>query len=247
MAQPRCARHIVSLWLLGPLPLCAGTRNVGVIVLNQSAAPVSVIENAEDRSREYFLPAGIRLTWINAVADIDWEGPEVILRAAILSHAPRTRRIESCGSALPKRNGGLQIFVYYDRVAALSRAADLPIQVVLSGVLAHEIGHMLLRSSEHSVAGLMRGEWGIRELEELGQGRLGFTPQQKRQMGNDTVSQGRKNYWGNPTRRSKSRNRESDRNGSRTGSIFRWSKPGSRLRYAFSSHRKPSSGFARFA
>jgi hypothetical protein len=129
-----------------------------------------------------FQLAGIRIRWINASADIDWQGPEIVLRAAILNQAPPSRSIDSFGSALPKKKGGLQLFVYYDRVMGLSRHAEFPVHMILAGALTHEIGHMLLASSEHSVAGIMKGEWGLRDVQELGQGLLHFTPQQKRQM-----------------------------------------------------------------
>ena len=60
------------------------------------------------------------------------------------------------------------MLIYYDRVVGLSRLANLPVDVVLSGALAHEIGHLLLRSPKHSVGGVMRGEWGMRELNAQG-------------------------------------------------------------------------------
>jgi hypothetical protein len=90
--------------------------------------------------------------------------------------------MEVFGTALFGKTDGIQFFIYHDRVVGLSRLSTLPVDVVLSGALSHEIGHSLLRSPDHSVAGVMRGEWSIRELNELGQGLLGFTPQEKLRM-----------------------------------------------------------------
>jgi len=89
---------------------------------------VVLIESAEASSRQALQPAGVRLSWINAKADLNWEGPDLVLRAA------------------------------------LSRAAELPIEVVLSGVLTHEIGHVLLRSPAHALTGVMKGEWQVRVI-----------------------------------------------------------------------------------
>jgi hypothetical protein len=155
---------------------------VGVLVRNLSGAPGTIIQKAEADCQQAFLPAGIKVSWINAAADATWEGPDIVLRAAILPRAPRSRGMDVFGSALPNKRDGFQMFVYYDRVIELSRRAELAVHLVLSGALTHELGHMLLRSANHSVAGVMRGEWSKRDLEELGQGLLRFTPQQKQQM-----------------------------------------------------------------
>jgi hypothetical protein len=72
--------------------------------------------------------------------------------------------------------------LYFDRITSLSRLGELPVHLVLSGAFAHEIGHLLLASTGHSVGGVMQGAWGKRELNELSQGLLRFTEQQKLQM-----------------------------------------------------------------
>jgi len=171
-----------QIWPSQPIRSAAANPNVGVLVRNLSDAPSYVIQRAEAECERVFQAAGIQVSWINASADVNWTGPDLVLRAAILPEAPRSRFIESFGSALPKINDGFQLFVYYDRVLGLSRRGELLEHLILAAGLTHEIGHMLLRSSKHSVAGVMKGEWGIRDVEALGQGLLGFTSQQKRQM-----------------------------------------------------------------
>jgi hypothetical protein len=173
---------LCAAWHAGAANNDDAIAKVGVLVRTLGDAPGTIVEKAEDECQRAFLRAGIKITWINAAADVAWEGPDIVLRAAILPRAPRSRGLDVFGSALPNRREGVQLFVYYERVFALSRQAEVPVHLVLSGALTHELGHLLLRSSEHSVVGVMRGVWGKRELEELSQGRLRFAPEETRQI-----------------------------------------------------------------
>jgi hypothetical protein len=174
---------VVPLWPVSATPDDrAAMPHVGVLVRNLCQAPAETVQRAEAACDKMFQAAGIRVTWINRVDDISWQGPDVVLRGAIVPRAPASRGIEVFGTAFLLKSEGSQMLIYYDRVVGLSRLANLPVDVVLSGALAHEIGHLLLRSPKHSVGGVMRGEWGMRELNAQGQGLLGFTRQQKLQM-----------------------------------------------------------------
>ena len=49
--------------------------------------------------------------------------------------------------------------VYYDRVDWLAKRAQYPRAPVLGRAIAHEIGHLILRSNAHTETGLMREVW----------------------------------------------------------------------------------------
>lgn len=55
--------------------------------------------------------------------------------------------------------------IYLDRVAWLSEAAGVNRGVVLGRALAHEVGHLLLGTSAHAQAGLMRAVWSCEALQ----------------------------------------------------------------------------------
>ena len=55
--------------------------------------------------------------------------------------------------------------IYIDRVAWLSEAAGVDRDVVLGRALAHEVGHLLLGTSTHAQAGLMRAVWSCEALQ----------------------------------------------------------------------------------
>lgn len=49
---------------------------------------------------------------------------------------------------------------------------------ILGIAIAHELGHLLLALQGHTTEGIMRGEWGLRDLRNATFGMLLFTPQQ---------------------------------------------------------------------
>jgi hypothetical protein len=188
---------IAGLLTTGPARLCgedglSTTPRVGVIVRNLTDLSEKTLVKSEADSRGVFLAAGIQVAWINATGNVTWNGPDIVIRAAIVPHAPKSRGGDVLGIAAPSQADGIQLFIYYDKVLALSWLTDLPVQAALSAALVHEIGHMLLQSSSHSVAGPMRSEWGGRELNELSSGLLRFAPKESAQMRSYVLS-GRRN------------------------------------------------------
>lgn len=53
-------------------------------------------------------------------------------------------------------NQGRLVYVFDDRVCALSSHSGIPYSALLGRVLAHEIGHVLLPFNSHSLTGIMR-------------------------------------------------------------------------------------------
>ena len=49
--------------------------------------------------------------------------------------------------------------IYADRVKAVSRNVQVQFPIALGHALAHELGHVLMRSDEHAPAGIMRATW----------------------------------------------------------------------------------------
>src|SRR5690242_7514343 len=87
--------------------------NVGVVVRNFSAAPPDLVQKAEVNCQQIYRGAGIRLTWINSVEDVRWEGPDLVFRAVILPQAPPSRSLAAFGTALRERQ---ELLLYHDRI-----------------------------------------------------------------------------------------------------------------------------------
>jgi hypothetical protein len=178
---------VISALVFGAEAPVSSPVRVGVIVRNLCRADGAAVREAEDRCAAPLRAAGIEISWINSVEDVTWYGPDVILRAAIL---PKPKGLRTCvlGAALPFQADGVQIFVAYDNIVLLSRRAGLPVSWVMSAALMHEIGHVLLGSTEHTFAGIMRAKWERSELNQIGWGWLDFAPEERRRMHSRALS-----------------------------------------------------------
>ena len=154
--------------------------NVGVVVRNLSTAPPDMVQKAEAACQQIYSAAGIRVTWINSVEpDVNWEGPDIVLRAVILPQAPPSRALGAFGTALRDRQ---ELLLYHDRIVRFGKIVDLPAHLMLSVALVHEIGHLLLDSDNHTPSGIMRAEWGQDDLNAIRRGQFHFTSDQIRRM-----------------------------------------------------------------
>lgn len=100
------------------------------------------------------------------------------MRAEILPHAPRGFSPQALGYALPCAERGMQVTIYADRVETVSGSALAAFHRVLGHALAHEIGHVFLRSCGHDNSGLMKGVWAKSEWQRAAVSILPFTPGQ---------------------------------------------------------------------
>jgi len=84
--------------------------------------------------------------------------------------------------------------VYYDSAQMLVKTtseSESYLPVVLAGLMAHEIGHLLLGENQHTVSGIMKARWEIQQIQLLTKGALQFTPQQGVQMRKNTQMRAR--------------------------------------------------------
>jgi len=90
------------------------------------------------------------------------------------------RRRARTGSAVS--SNGLNIRVFGDHVADAAIRQNRTHGIVLAYAIAHEIGHVLLRSNAHADWGIMSGLWRGQEYERMARGQLRFTRAQTQTM-----------------------------------------------------------------
>jgi hypothetical protein len=94
---------------------------------------------------------------------------------------PRTRSdtisadTKVLGIAPGAESGGHVAYVFASRVEVLAKRHAVDYGTLLGVVLAHEVGHVLLRGRPHSSVGLMRGVCGGTLLKNVILSRLAFT------------------------------------------------------------------------
>jgi hypothetical protein len=136
-----------------------------------------------------FRAAGIELEWRagdpsapeahlldESAPAVDNPLPEVISVRVVPNAGPKVP-IEVLGRALPFSRSGAQITLFLDHLRFQASQCDIAAPDLLGYVLAHELGHVLLRPGvvpDISI-GLMGGVWGRREFDRINHGALKFT------------------------------------------------------------------------
>lgn len=83
------------------------------------------------------------------------------------------------GYSLPDAQSGAQVTIFYDRVEAVGLANDIGIATLLGHAMAHEIGHVLLGTTEHSPVGIMKAHWAKADYLRAAMGFLEFTSSER--------------------------------------------------------------------
>jgi hypothetical protein len=149
----------VSATLSAKLPL---------VVRTYDSAGVSdaVLAHAEDRARMTLAAAGINPIWrpCHATGCIARPKPhEIEIRFVRSTPASDPGSLGFAAVDVAMRAGTLAT-IYVDRVTALASQSNVDRDELLGYAVAHEIGHLLLGTTEHAAYGLMRATWRADEL-----------------------------------------------------------------------------------
>jgi len=143
-------------------------------------APLSswTLVSAETEAARILRRTHLRLAWINCPSAANSgscsipEGPtDLILR--VLATALPQASADALGMAAAAPYGNCA-FLFYDRIVACRTYRALTYQV-LGRAIAHEMVHLLLPASSHTVSGLMRKNWSTEDLQFGGQAGVGLS------------------------------------------------------------------------
>ena len=158
--------------------------------------PERILRPASEAVGKIFREVGVTVHWVIGEPDaleavtVDRTGITAGSRPApdrreylavrLVAGTPENVLPGTIGYALPFAEQGVHATIFYDRVEQLSRSSiPMPTAATLLGAaMAHEIGHVLLDSCEHSPGGLMKSSWGPTEFRFLCTRGLHFTPQE---------------------------------------------------------------------
>lgn len=137
---------------------------------NAADVPADMLERARQGVAVLFNHAGIRLSWVGAAL---CPKRRLSIRIVTKSIGVTGQNPDSLGVA----SGGTVAWVFYHRIAGRSAAWRIDAAQMLSHVIAHEMGHLLLPYPAHALVGVMRPEWD-RAQAEAATGALTFTRDQ---------------------------------------------------------------------
>jgi hypothetical protein len=154
-----------------------GKEPLSLIVRTYPTVRISarVLDRARAAAETAYKRAGVVLLWRTCLSTgevqpllVDPCRDELGRMEIIIRIVPATSQIAAgaLGESVvdvAQRDGSFAT-VYLDRVESVARSARIDIGLLLGRTMAHEIGHLLLGTSEHSVEGLMRARWSAEEL-----------------------------------------------------------------------------------
>ncbi len=166
---------------------------VAVRTYNYAAVASQPLTAARSEAEHIFRGAGIALEWVDCRVPGGAGGPacteplitgrDLMLR--LMDRPPaQGERIVALGESLLDRQQrtGVLMTVAVIPVRAIALRASTSLSTLLGRAIAHEIGHLLLGSAEHSRLGLMRAMWSQEELRGLKPADWGFTAREAARM-----------------------------------------------------------------
>ena len=166
----------------------AAALSIMVRLHGHTAPDRDLLERAQKRVAAILSDSGIQIVWrscgeaspADAICNATPEANVAVIRFVA---GPSTETPDSCGVALvPRKGHGHFISLFVDCVHAAAGRLSVAEDVVLGGVLAHEIGHLLLGTNSHGSIGLMQAQPRPIDWQRAARGALGFTKAEARKL-----------------------------------------------------------------
>ena len=198
--QSRSGVFVVAVGLVGILGVAssgavfAGENEpvpiLTVQVYNYSQASPAVLTGAEREAGRILGEAGLRAVWLECPVgpssvmpkgpcDKELDATDVRLRVLA---APTQHEYQDSVFGFTIHPAFASVYYEYAMRRAKTDRAESEITIVLGGVIAHELGHLLLGTNGHSRAGIMQPRWEPNQVQQLMMGSLLFTPEQSKLM-----------------------------------------------------------------
>ena len=193
----RKAKILAALWMVGCSLLAHGWEAAGqnpqvtVFVSDSANATERVVLEAERNAGRIFRQAEVDVEWVNCgVKDRYQSEPQCgatttsshSLIVRIIPHA-RTLGEDIFGVSFVDHDTGTYADLFFEPIEQLhEQYKDIALAPILGGVLAHELGHLLLGSNAHSRDGIMQPHWTKEQLVQAAMGRMRFGKEEAAKM-----------------------------------------------------------------
>ena len=153
---------------------------ITIVVYNSEAVPGRDLARAEILAGRILRQAGLEIVWRQAThADTASRPTEIPLH--LLTAHPANLGPEASGFAVLMPEGSYAGVSCPD-VTRTASSVGSDDATVLGAVIAHEVGHVLLDSRDHSPSGVMVMHFGPHEIEAAGRGELRFLGSEARRI-----------------------------------------------------------------
>jgi|SRR5690348_3472181 len=164
------------------------TPVIVIWVYNYARIPKHMMARAEGEVQKILRAAAIHLDWVECPTSAEEVKVHPVCQDRMsnaelgLTILPTARGVADAyvdkdfGIAQVFNDGtfGHYAYVFADRVRYRAQMEQISETQLLGSVIAHEFGHLLLRSSTHTGHGIMRMRWDRNDLKDLTWGQLKF-------------------------------------------------------------------------
>lgn len=172
---------LVLTWCLSGFAAESQNPQLTVFVVERAGVSPHLLLEAEADAAHIIGRAGLDVNWITCRDGAQAASCGAFSQADLIVHLiPRGRASgDVFGVAFVENDVGTYADLFFDPIQRLrEQARTLSLSPVLGGVLAHEIGHLLLGSNAHSRVGIMQPHWEEEQLHNIDKGRMVFTREQ---------------------------------------------------------------------
>lgn len=171
----RWVGFVLSSALLSPIAWCKVPREgarVTISVYNDAGVPENVLSQGEEEASLIFREAGIVVKWLNCKVPAATEEDSRMCREAIfpehlhlrIVREARNLKAETMGISFLDADGiGCYADLFYKPMEERHKNNGTNLARLLGRVAAHEVGHLLLGTNSHAVAGIMHAQWTASE------------------------------------------------------------------------------------
>ena len=165
---------------------------VTVYVYNSAQVSPGDLVKAETLAARIFQKAGIQVTWVTGLTAghagdspvVEKWNPDNLLLRIRESSTIRGKGVkpEAMGFCLSMKKN--EAVVLFDRIQNQAALLNVHPAIPLGMTMAHEMGHLLLQSPTHSLAGVMKVRWMAADVTATEAGTLTFTSEEGNSLRN---------------------------------------------------------------
>ncbi len=159
-----CLLAAVPLWAQAP-----SDPDVAIRLYDTFGIANDDIRTAQDVAGAIFKDAGVQARWRDCSKDVirgaarqcgDTLNPTEVIVRILTERSDQQHDLMALGySLVPQSARAMLATVFGNRVTRVAQRLHLERAALLGRAIAHEVGHLLLGTSDHAADGLMRGHW----------------------------------------------------------------------------------------